>query len=121
MKKNPTGPWTLVLLATAILSLLPAASAQGVDIDEKPIPVKTPPPAYPETMAQQHQDGLVILKVSVSEKGEVESCEVKRSTHTDFEGPAVQAVQRWRFKPAKKAGTPVKTEILLPLRFNHEG
>lgn len=105
-----------------VLAWLGAHSvALAAEFDENPTPLKTPPPAYPTDLKDQKVGGMVLLKVSISESGAVEECEVKKSTHSGFDQSALQAVKGWKFNPAKKDGAPVKAKILLPVKFNNEG
>jgi protein TonB len=48
------------------------------------------------------------------------SSSVSKSSHPDFEKPALDAVKNWKFKPAKKDGNVVKVRVTVPLRFNVE-
>ena len=89
-------------------------------VDENPVPVKTPPPKYPDSLKREGLAGVVAVVLVINEKGLVAECTVAKSSHPDFERPALEAVKNWKFKPAKKDGNPVKVRVTLPLRFNVE-
>jgi protein TonB len=104
----------------ALASFVPVSLAASVDFDERPLPVKTPPPVYPASMARAGVQGTVAVKVVIDENGAVAACTVSKSSHPEFEEPAVEAVKTWKFKPAVKDGAKVKAEVIIPIRFNQE-
>ena len=63
---------------------------------------------------------MVALKVDIDETGAVTGCVVSKSSRAEFEQPAIDAVRNWKFKPAKKGGTPVKISLILPIKFSVE-
>lgn len=89
-------------------------------VDENPVPLKTPPPRYPDSLKREGIAGVVAVVLIINEKGVVAEASVVKSSHPDFERPALEAVKVWKFKPAKKDGNPVKVRVTLPLRFNVE-
>jgi protein TonB len=89
-------------------------------VDENPVPVKTPPPKYPDSLKREGVSGVVAVQIVIDETGVVASSSILKSSHPDFEKPALDAVRNWKFKPAKKDGTAVKVKVTVPLRFNVE-
>jgi len=89
-------------------------------VDESPVPIKTPPPRYPLSLKLQKIEGLVAVAIVIDEKGNVINGTVVKSTHKDFEEPALEAVKGWKFRPAKKEGVAVKVRVTAPLRFKVE-
>ena len=89
-------------------------------VDENPVPVKTPPPKFPESMRREGIAGVVAVSIVIDEKGSVIDSSISKSSHPDFERPALEAVKIWKFKPAKKDGSVVKVKVTVPLRFNLE-
>jgi protein TonB len=87
-------------------------------VDVNPVPIKTPPPAYPDEMKVHAVSGTVALSIVIDETGAVASSSVVKSTHPQFEGPALDAIKKWKFKPAQKDGTPVKMRLNVPIRFS---
>ena len=58
------------------------------------------------------------MKIHVSDKGMVEDVLVERSAgHPDLDLAAMDAVQQWRFEPAKQGNRPVAVWVMLPVRF----
>ncbi len=109
----------LVITSTLALPML-ADDTIYTKVDVNPVPVKTPPPDYPSAMKREGTSGVVAVSIVIDEKGSVASCTVTKSSHADFEGPALDAIKKWKFKPAQKDGVPVKMKLTVPLRFNLE-
>lgn len=111
----------LLLLGVAFLPLqLRADDTIYTKVDENPVPVKTPPPRYPDTLKREGVSGVVAVTIVIDETGAVASTAIAKSSHPDFEKPALDAVAKWKFKPGKKDGTPVKVRVTLPMRFSVE-
>jgi protein TonB len=91
------------------------AEEEFVKFDKPPAPQKTPPPKYPAGMTGV--DGIVMVLVVIDEEGSVTSATVSKSSSPEFDAPSVEAIKRWKFKPAEKAGAPVKARVTIPLHF----
>lgn len=61
-----------------------------------------------------------MLRVRVDTAGRVASVSVvKSSGHRALDERALSTVRdRWRFKPARAAGLPVGSEVIIPIRFD---
>ena len=99
----------------------PAESAEEakIDVDQMPVPKTTVQPKYPEKARKAGIQGMVLLKVKVSETGSVESVQVEEGVegHTELDEAAVEAVKQWSFEPAQKDGEPVAIEVAIPVQF----
>src|SRR6266496_5874431 len=98
--------------------LLATASAQTKT--EPPVPVRTVPPEYPDELRREGVSGLVMIKCSIDAQGNVSEAEVEKSSNAAFEKPAVAAVKKWKFKPAKQDGNPVAVKVSIPIKFVFE-
>ncbi|HEU5077881.1 MAG TPA: energy transducer TonB [Opitutaceae bacterium] len=108
------------VLILAAFSAFALTAARADEAMVRPVPVKTPPPVYPAQMRQDGIAGTVTVKIVVDESGNVAECSVSKSTRAEFEQPALEAIKRWKFKPASKDGTPVRSNILVPVQFSSE-
>jgi len=90
------------------------------DFDERPVPVKAVPPVYPADLQRGGVSGLVNVQLVIDATGKVTEREVVKSTHHGFDRPALDAVGKWKFKPAAKAGAPVASRIVIPISFKCE-
>lgn len=77
-----------------------------------------PMPVYPSQSIDAHEEGKVVLHVTVAVDGSAQGVEVKWSSGiARLDRAAMQAVQRWRFKPATSGGMPVAADIDVPVNF----
>lgn len=117
-----------IVLTVMLCSFALAASALAITVaevtdvspkaDEAPAPVRTVAPEYPSSLHEAKVNGVVSVVVVVDESGDVLAAEVVKSTHEEFANPALNAVRRWKFKPAKVAGKAVKVKVTIPVRFS---
>lgn len=114
----------LVLMASCLFGLAPLSaltiseiSDVSPKVDEVPTPVRTTAPEYPMALKNAQVNGLVAVTVVIDESGAVVASEVTKSTNEGFNQSAVEAVQKWKFKPAKLAGKSVKVKVTIPVRF----
>lgn len=116
--------WPLLLLTVLMVTCLGSRlSAQEADevyakVDEPPVPVKTPPPKYPDSLRRAGVSGVVAVAVVIDERGAVVDATVAKSTHADFERPSVEALKSWRFRPARVGGAAVKVRVTVPMHFS---
>lgn len=78
-------------------------------------------PAYPEAARRKGIEGTTLLRLHIREDGAVDELIVARSAgHVLLDQAAVEAVQRWRFEPARRGDRPVAVWVSLPIRFRLE-
>lgn len=75
-------------------------------------------PTYPRDALRRGVGGTVRVQVTVSTDGSVERMEVAQSSgDRNLDRAAMEAVRRWRFKPAMRAGQPVSATVVIPVDF----
>ncbi|MFP6762412.1 MAG: TonB family protein [Planctomycetaceae bacterium] len=91
----------------------------GARVDQPPVRLTTNPgPVYPREAWRQQQQGVVYLLVQVSGKGRADSVRVQRTSGFQLlDAAAEKTVRRWKFQPAVRAGKPVPSQVLVPIRF----
>lgn len=87
------------------------------DLEKRPELVASVAPIYPSDMRKAKIEGTVTLIFVLNEQGAVEDPRVQRSSRSEFERPALDALRKWKFKPGMKDGEPVRTYMKLPIRF----
>jgi protein TonB len=106
-----------------VLFLLPALVVGGLtaradDAVEPPVPVRTVAPRYPDSMRHDGSSGVVTVSCTVDEKGNVLEPKVEKASNAEFAEPALEALRKWKFKPAKKGGNAVAIHVSFPIKFN---
>ena len=76
-----------------------------------------PIPGYPEAARSAGIEGKVILKLAISETGQVINVQVLRGDPLLAEA-AVKVVKLWKFTPAMLDGRPISVFRILPLSFS---
>jgi len=100
-----------------LLGLLFVAPAFAESKTEPPVPVRTVAPEYPVQLKRDGVSGVVTVKCTIDEKGNVTDTRVEKTTNDAFDEAAVAAVRKWRFKPAQQDGAPVATKVTIPIKF----
>lgn len=83
-----------------------------------PAYLRNPAPPYPKSAKRRRLEGVVELKVLVSAEGKVLDLSIFKSCgHSALDRSALQTVRNWRFLPAKRNGTAVNSDVIVPIRF----
>lgn len=108
-----TGP------APAMPTPQPQASAGN---DSLPQPIHSPAPRYPRAAQRRGESGTVLLRVYVTADGQVDRIELLQSSHSRIlDRAASDAIGRWRFRPAMRAGQAVPGNVMVPITFEPGG
>jgi protein TonB len=106
-------------IATAVAAPpAPAAPAQPGTIVSGIEYIQAPQPAYPSISKRMGEEGKVILRILVNERGRAERVEVQKSSGSPrLDDAARQAVLRAIFKPFVEDGKPVMKYAIVPITF----
>ena len=88
------------------------------EFDQPPQLLSKSDPVYPDLLRRSGTSGYVELEWEVGVDGRAKSINVLSSSRYEYEIPAVEAVRRWRFKPAEKNGVSVAAKVRQKLLFN---
>jgi protein TonB len=88
------------------------------DLDQQPVARVRQAPTYPYDMRRAGINGTVVVEFIINTEGDVIQTQIVRSSHREFEMPALQAVQKWKFKPGRKGGRVVNVRASQLLEFN---
>jgi len=81
-----------------------------------------PEPEYPPQSRRLREQGLVKLRVHVTVQGRADEVTLyKSSGYKRLDTAAINAVWRWQFRPAQRAGAPVAAWVVVPIRFELQG
>lgn len=77
-----------------------------------------PKPKYPGIATSRGWEGTVYLLVQVSVEGLSEQVTVQHSSgYESLDESAIEAVEKWKFLPAKRGNTPVSSSVIVPINF----
>lgn len=77
-----------------------------------------PLPHYPTLARRRGIEGTVTLEVRVRADGLPERVAIAHSSGSGLlDAAALEAVRRWRFRPARRAGEPVDGDVTVPITF----
>lgn len=99
-------------------AIIPNANALYFEIPK--LLVKAPL-VYPNSLKKSGNIGEVDVAFIVDERGRVVSPTVLKSSHPDFEAPAIASILKWSFAPGTVRGKPVRTRMIQPVAFRFEG
>ncbi|MBL8268972.1 energy transducer TonB [Steroidobacter sp.] len=80
--------------------------------------VREPAPRYPPQSRRLREQGLVVLRVVIDERGSASSIEIETSSgHTRLDDAARDAVSRAAFRPYVEDGEARRALVLIPIEF----
>jgi protein TonB len=85
-------------------------------LSDKPEVIRRIEPSYPELARKAGIEGMVVVKVLIGTKGDVEKVEVVKS-HPMLDDSAVAAAKLFKFKPGKQRDRFVKVWMTIPFTF----
>jgi periplasmic protein TonB len=83
-----------------------------------PQAIYSPEPNFSEEARKAKQQGMVTLLLVVGADGRPYNIRVRQSLGMGLDEEAINAVTRWRFKPATRNGQPVATQIEVEVDFH---
>jgi protein TonB len=79
---------------------------------------ENPSPEYPLEARRHHQEGTVMVSVTVDPNGRPSAVELSRTSgFPALDEAALSAVHTWHFEPATDGGVPVVGKVVVPVRF----
>jgi TonB family protein len=82
-----------------------------------PVPIYKPEPEFSEEARRAHFQGTVVLFVVVDANGDPRNVKVLRPLGLGLDQKAVEAVNRWKFRPGMKDGNPVPVQATIEINF----
>ena len=112
----------LTPVTATVASIRASAAAEqggGGAVSAKPRYRSNPTPDYPLPSKRRREEGIVLLNVQVAADGTPAAVSLNRSCgHPLLDRAALDAVRRWTFEPARAAGVPVSSLVVIPVRFS---
>jgi protein TonB len=81
--------------------------------------LREPAPRYPPQSRRLREEGLVVLKVLIDERGAASEIQIESSSgYARLDHAAREAVQRAAFRPYVEDGAPRRALVLIPIEFS---
>ncbi|MBL8212710.1 MAG: TonB family protein [Bryobacterales bacterium] len=84
----------------------------------QPVLVYKVEPEFSEEGRKARVQGVVVLAVVVDEQGRVARIHVRASLGLGLDEKAIEAVKKWRFRPATRNGRPVSAPAIIEVSFH---
>ena len=88
-------------------------------VSEMPVPLSGVRPVYPKEARDKQIEGSVAMDVLIDDKGKVRLASVIEGSEI-FRASALEAMQKFLFRPAKVDGKPVAVRIRYSIKFKLE-
>ena len=111
----PTGP-SSAGVGTGIKNVFDIAN-----LDQRPEAKFQPGPRYPVALKRAKVTGSVVMQFIIDTSGDVRDPVVMKSTHREFEAPALEAVSKWKFRPGKVGNKAVNSRMEQEIEFQLSG
>jgi TonB family protein len=89
----------------------------GVGGVSNPVPIVTPEAEFSDEARRNKYQGICVILIVVDARGYPQSPRVIRSLGMGLDEKALEAVQKYRFKPAMKDGKPVASMVNVAVNF----
>jgi len=117
----PLSPASTMIAAPAPTAPLPAEPVSLTSDLSVSCPVRTAP-TYPALARRMGEEGEVVLRVELSEDGQIASVRVATSSgFRRLDEAALAAIKNWRCHAAQREGQPVRAVAIQPFKFSLEG
>jgi len=84
-----------------------------------PVPLHVTDPKYPPELIKGHVHGEVVLYAIIRRDGSVDSIQIVHDLDPQLDRNAIDALEKWTFEPATRAGVPVDVEAVIHVPFSY--
>lgn len=117
----PLSPASTMIAVPAPTAPLPAEPINLTSELSVSCPVRTAP-TYPALARRMGEEGEVVLRVELSEDGQIASVRIATSSgFRRLDEAALAAIKNWRCHAAQREGQPVRAVAIQPFTFSLEG
>jgi protein TonB len=114
---SATGSWVM-----SFVELWSVEEAQGSPVVTDsgltgPVPLRKVDPRYPPALFAARVEGEVVLYAVIRKDGSVDSIQLVKGVEPQLDLNAMEALARWRFRPAQRKGVAVELEAIVHIPF----
>lgn len=88
------------------------------NLDQRPEARFQPQPKFPLALKRAGITGSVIVQFIVDTNGDVRDAVAVRSSHREFESPAIETIMKSKFRPGKKGNAVVNSRLEQEVEFS---
>lgn len=94
-------------------------SPQFVDVSEEPVPLVPIESfiTYPDEAKKNRIEGKVVVQALIAKDGHVEKADVLKADNNLFKQPAIDAMMKTKFSPARQNGVPLRIWVTRTINF----
>ena len=107
----------MLRISVAIACMASLAAAQGEELTP-PRVIESTDPVYPTSEEASGLTPSVTLHVTLGSDGHLVNAEIDHGAGEPWDQAAIEAVQHWRFEPARRGDQPIASRIRVELRFH---
>jgi periplasmic protein TonB len=118
MRSKHPGP-LLVLIAALLVCVGSSSTAKDKSKNgvTAPKPIYTPDPEYTPAARRDRVQGVAVVRLNLDAEGVPHDIKIVRSLRSDLDPKAIEAVAKWRFRPAMKDGSPIPMQLTVEVSF----
>ena len=113
---SATGSWVLSFVEMQVSDDAPNGRAPSGELSG-PVPLRKVDPRYPSALIRARVEGEVVLYAIIRKDGSVDSIQLVKGIEPELDTNAMQALSRWKFRPAQRKGAPVELEAIVHIPF----
>jgi len=114
---SATGSWVLSFIEMQNPEGVPGERTTASGELSGPVPLHKVDPKYPPALIQARVEGEVVLYAIIRKNGSVDSIQLVKGIEPELDSNAMEALARWRFRPAQRKGMPVELEAIVHIPF----
>ncbi len=112
-----TGSWILSLVEMQNQDEAHVARDPAPGDLSAPVPLRKVDPKYPPALINARVEGEVVLYAIIRKDGSVDSIQLVKGVEPELNNNAMEALSRWKFRPAQRKGAPVELEAIVHIPF----
>ena len=109
--------WKCWFLLAVTLFAFGSEGQKAATQDAPPQVIYNPDLEYTPAARRDRVQGPVVVYINLDAEGIPHDMKVVKKLRSDLDQKAVEAVSKWRFKPAIKNGSPVPTTVNVQVAF----
>jgi TonB family protein len=114
---SATGSWILRFSELNLDPTKPFVAPEAASDLAGPEPLRKVDPKYPQALISARVQGEVILYAIIRRDGTVDSIQVVKGVDPQLDQNAMEALAKWKFRPATRNGEPVELETIVRIPF----